>query len=310
MFEGYIEERIDCAGTQLFVRRSPAGGGRPPMLMLHGFPQTSAMWRDVAPQLDDAFEVICPDLRGYGASGKPGMDRPGEDLSHALYSKRAMGADCVALMAALGHERFFVVGHDRGGLVSHRLALDHEARVPALMVLDIAPTREMYARADAGFATAYWHWFFLTQPYPIPERIIGADPDLFLELRMMGLAGGRHPFSDEALNEYRSCHRDPGTIHAICEDYRAACSIDIEHDDDDDDDGGGEGGGRKLRQPLSVLWACDGIIDATYGAIDIWHQRAVNVSGKAMPGSHYFPEEDPDALALEIRRFFLGHSLV
>lgn len=305
MFEGFIEERIDGAGTQLFVRRSPGGEGRPPLLLLHGFPQTSAMWRDVAPRLTDAFEVICPDLRGYGASDKPGADRPGEDREHALYTKRTMGQDFVALMRALGHERFFVVGHDRGGRVAHRMALDHAARIPALMVLDIAPTREMYARADARFATAYWHWFFLTQPYPIPERIIGADPDLFFELRTLGLGGGEHPFSAAALEEYRRCHRDPATIHAICEDYRAAYTIDMAHDDADED----REAGSMLRQPLSVLWASAGIIDATYGALAIWRERAEQVTGRAFPGSHYFPEERPEELADEIRGFFLGRSL-
>ena len=216
-----------------------------------------------------------------------------------------MGQDFVALMQALGHERFFVVGHDRGGRVAHRMALDHPARIPALMVLDIAPTREMYARTDARFATAYWHWFFLTQPYPIPERIIGADPDLFLELRTLGLGGGEPPFSAEALEEYRRCHRDPATIHAICEDYRAAYTIDIAHDEADED----REAGSKLRQPLSVLWAGDGIIDATYGALAIWRERAEQVTGRAFSGSHYFPEERPKELAEEIRGFFLDRSL-
>lgn len=301
MFEGFISERIDCGDVHLFVRRSPGGTGKPPLLLLHGYPQTSAMWRDSAPWLTKQFEVICPDLRGYGASDKPGTDTPGQDPTHALYSKRTMAQDLVNLMSALGHERFFLVGHDRGGRVAHRMALDHESRVAALMVCDIAPTREMYAQADARFAKAYWHWFFLIQPYPLPEQMLAADPDTYWSAKCMELGGGKHPFSSEAMEEYITAHRDPATLHAICEDYRAAYSIDIEHDDAD--------AGKKVAPPLRVLWGTKGIIDRTYGAVKIWQERAETVSGGEIEGSHYFPEERPEETAEDIAAFFSGLSL-
>ena len=301
MFEGFISERVDCGDVHLFVRRSPGDTGKPPLLLLHGYPQTSAMWRDIAPLLADTFEVVCPDLRGYGASDKPGTDTPGQDPTHALYSKRAMAQDMVNLMQALGHERFFLVGHDRGGRVSHRMALDHEDRVAGLMVLDIAPTREMYARADARFAKTYWHWFFLIQPYPLPEQMLAADPDGYWSAKCMELGGGKHPFLPEALEEYIGFHRDPAALHALCEDYRAAYSIDIEHDDADE--------GKKVAQPLRVLWGTKGIIDRTYGAVKIWQERASTVTGHGIEGSHYFPEERPKEVAEDIADFFSGLSL-
>lgn len=302
MFEGFISERINCGEVTLFVRRTPGVrdgvAGKPPLLMLHGYPQTSAMWRDVAPRLAESFEVICPDLRGYGASDRPGTDRPGQDQTHALYSKRAMAQDMTALMTALGHETFFLVGHDRGGRVSHRLAMDHSARVRRLVVMDIAPTREMYARADARFAKAYWHWFFLIQPYPVPEQMIGADPDGYWRAKCMELGGGKHPFSDEALEEYISFHRQPAALHAQCEDYRAAYSIDIEHDNEDGD--------AKLSMPLHVIWGKAGIIDRYYDAIQIWQERAETVTGQGIEGSHYFAEERPEETAEAIRSFLQG----
>lgn len=299
MFDGFIQERVDCGEVHLFVRRSQAeGSGKPPLLLLHGYPQTSAMWRDIAPVLTDRFEVICPDLRGYGASDKPGTDRPGEDPTHALYSKRAMGEDMMRLMTKLGHDRFFLAGHDRGGRTAHRMGMDHAERIPALMVLDIAPTREMYARTDAFMATTYWHWFFLIQPYPLPEHMIGLDPDAYWSAKAMELGGGKHPFAAEALEEYKSFHRDPAAIHALCEDYRAAYSIDIEHDDADQN--------RKLTQPLRVLWAERGIINRCYDAIGIWQERAEIVTGRGIEGSHYFPEERPAEVAADIGAFF-GH---
>ena len=301
MFDGFIAERIDCGEVSLFVRRSAEGTGKPPLLLLHGYPQTSAMWRDIAPRLTARFEVICPDLRGYGASDKPGTDAPGQDTTHALYAKRAMGDDMAQLMTALGHERFFVAGHDRGGRVAHRLAMDHASRIPALMVLDIAPTREMYARTDVFMANTYWHWFFLIQPYPLPEIMIGGDPDAYWSAKCMELGGGQHPFSPVALEEYITAHRDPATLHAICEDYRAAFTIDIDHDDADQ--------GRRLRQPLRVLWGERGIIDRVYGAVEIWQERAEIVTGAGFDGSHYFPEERPAEVADDIEAFFGAMSL-
>lgn len=302
MFEGFIEERREARdGVHLFVRRSDnAGQGRPPLLLLHGYPQTSAMWRDVAPLLVDDFEVICPDLRGYGASDKPGTDQPGQDREHRLYSKREMGRDMVALMAGLGHERFFLAGHDRGGRVSHRLALDHPDQVEKLAVLDIAPTREMYARTNKVFAKAYWHWFFLIQPYPTPERMIEGNPDHYWLSKCIEMAGDDHPFAPEALEEYLAFHRDPAAIHALCEDYRAAYSIDCRHDDEDQ--------GRKLSMPLRVLWGAKGIIDRSYGALEIWRERAEHVDGRGFDGTHYFAEEFPREVAADLSGFFLAST--
>lgn len=300
MFEGFIEERREArGGVHLFVRRSDnAGQGLPPLLLLHGYPQTSAMWRDVAPVLARSFEVICPDLRGYGRSDKPGTDLPGQDPEHRLYSKREMALDMVELMAGLGHRRFNLAGHDRGGRVSHRLALDHADRVKKVCLLDIGPTREMYARTDKGFAKAYWHWFFLIQNYPTPEKMIAADPDHYWLSKCIEMAGADHPFAPEALAEYLAFHRDPAAIHALCEDYRAAYGIDCRHDDED--------GGRKLSMPLRVLWGDRGIIDRRFGALAIWRERAAQVEGRGFDGTHYFVEEHPAAVAEDLAAFFLA----
>jgi len=295
MFEGFTEERVEGAGAEIFLRR---GGdpSNPPLVLLHGYPQTSAMWHLVAPLLTDAYHVICPDLRGCGRSGKPGADAPGQDPSHALYSKRAMAADVVAVMRRLGHERFLLAGHDRGGRVAHRLGLDFPEACPAISVLDIAPTREMYAATNKGFATAYWHWFFLIQPWPVPEDIIARDPDAFWLGKGIANAGGRDPFAPEAMAEYRAAFRDPAMIHATCEDYRAAATIDIEHDDAD--------GARRLEMPLQVLWAKGRVIDRFFRPLELWSQRAEQVEGGTVDGTHYVAEEDPATIASLYRSCF------
>ena len=202
------------------------GGSGPPLLLLHGYPQTHAMWHRIAPALARRYTVVCADLRGYGDSSKPPTD-----ASHASYAKRAMAADMVAAMRALGHPRFRLVGHDRGGRVAHRLAVDHPDAVEKVAVLDIAPTLAMYEKTDRAFATAYYHWFFLIQPFDLPERMIGADPVAYLRTKIGGWGSGGTAFFDpRALAEYELCFSDPATIHATCEDYRAAASIDLEHD--------------------------------------------------------------------------------
>lgn len=287
MFEGFGTFDIDCDGVEIHGVR---GGQGPPLLLLHGYPQTHAMWHRVAPVLAERFTVVAPDLRGYGRSGKPATT-----ADHAPYSKRAMAADMARLMTRLGHAGFRVCGHDRGARVAHRLGMDHPERVERMVLLDIAPTREMYRDADADFARAYWWWFYLVQPAPLPEEMIGADPKNYWLRKCGSGAAGLAPFAAEALADYLDCFADPATIHATCEDYRAAVTIDIRHDDDD--------GGRKLQCPLLVLWGEDGVIERCFDALALWRERAVDVRGCSMPGGHYLAEERPEALLQRILPF-------
>ncbi|MEM8981030.1 MAG: alpha/beta hydrolase [Pseudomonadota bacterium] len=284
---------IAGAGADIFTR---IGGdpSAPPVLLLHGYPQTSAMWDRIAVDLAQDFRVVCTDLRGYGQSEKP-KSAP----DHAPYSKRAMAADMVAVMAALEHERFCVGAHDRGGRVAHRLGLDHVGVVQAMTILDIAPTREMYANTTDAFARAYWHWFYLIQEHPFPEQMIGLDPDAFWTKKCIGLGGGKHPFSKAAKAEYMEAFRKESVIHASCEDYRAAATIDIAHDDADE--------GRKLTMPLEVYWAKNGVVDRCFDPLALWRLRAERVSGEALPGSHYFAEETPEVFAQKFRAHFQKH---
>jgi haloacetate dehalogenase len=268
------------------------GGAGPPLLLLHGHPQTHAIWHRVAPRLADRFRIVASDLRGYGDASKP----PG-DPDHANYSKRAMAGDQVAMMRALGHRHFFVVGHDRGGRVAHRLAVDHPDAVERLMVLDIAPTLAMYEQTDMRFASAYWHWFFLIQPSPLPETLIGSDPAFYLENLMGRRHGGLDIFDAEAFAEYLRCARDPACIHAMCEDYRAAAGIDLLHDRADRD------AGRRIGCPTRVLWGRHGVIGECFDPIAEWQRVALSVSGLALDCGHYIAEEAPQALAAEIIEF-------
>lgn len=290
MFAGFEETYLEGAGTEIFLRSGGAEDA-PPLVLLHGYPQTSAMWQDVAPLLARHYRVICPDLRGYGRSGKPASDP-----EHATYSKRAMAGDVLAVMTQLGYRRFLVGAHDRGARVAHRLAMDHPDAVVALSLLDIAPTREMYANTSAAFAKAYWHWFFLIQSYPLPETMIGLDPEGYWKLKCFKQSGGANPFSEAALQEYLTAFADPATIHASCEDYRAAATIDTRHDDED--------GTAKLTMPLQVLWAERGVIGACFDPLALWRQRAERVEGGALPGTHYMAEEIPDVVAARMRDFF------
>lgn len=280
MFDRFERFDIDTGDCTLHGVR---GGDGAPLLLLHGYPQTHAMWHRVAPPLAERFSVIAPDLRGYGRSGKPASDD-----AHAAYSKRRSALDLVGLMDALGHDRFAVVAHDRGARVAHRLALDHAARVERLVVLDIAPTREMYRETTDAFARSYWHWFFLIQPPPFPERLIGADPDGFLRHKLGSGSAGLSPFAPDALDEYTSAFRNPDTVRASCEDYRAAASIDIAHDDADGD--------RRVECPVLALWGRHGAIEAHFDALALWRERASDVRGWALDGGHYLAEECPEAL--------------
>lgn len=288
MFDGFEERYEDGAGARIFLRAGGRADGVP-LLLLHGYPQTSAMWHRLAPMLTDRYRVICPDLRGYGRS-----DKPASDSDHASYSKRAMAADMVAVMRRLGYARFAVLAHDRGARVAHRLGLDHPEAVSVMTLLDIAPTREMYAGTGRDFAAAYWHWFFLIQPAPVPEDIIGADPVTYWMRKCINQAG-HNPFAAEALEEYLSCFRDPEAIRASCEDYRAAATIDIVHDDADD--------GRKLAMPLQVLWARKGVIERCFDTLGLWRMRAKQVEGFAMGATHYMAEEIPGDIVDAVRAF-------
>jgi haloacetate dehalogenase len=292
MFDGFEERTLPGAGAGVFAR---LGGrrGAPPLLLLHGYPQTGAMWHRVAPRLADCFELVVPDLRGYGRSGQAP-----DEADHAQMSKRAMAGDLLAAMDALGHGRFLVAAHDRGARVAHRLAMDAPDRVGALLVLDIAPTREMLQGTNRAFAETYWHWFFLTRPAPLPERMIGADPEGYWRAKCIAQAGG-DPFAPEAMAEYLA-RWTPEAIHASCEDYRAAASIDVAHDDAD--------GAARLPMPLRVLWAERGAVGRCFDPLALWRLRAERVEGRAVAASHFMAEEIPEEVAGEIARFLLPQA--
>ncbi len=287
MFEGFERVRVETEGATIEGVR---GGEGPPVLLLHGYPQTHAMWHPVAPLLAGAFTVVATDLRGYGDSSKP---EGGED--HAGYSKRAMALDQVQVMRELGFDSFAVVGHDRGGRVAHRMALDHPERVTKLAVLDIVPTYHVFATADKNLATAYYHWFFLIQPYDLPEHLIGADPDYYLGKKLGGWGPGIKVFDPEAYAEYQRCFRDPKTIHASCEDYRAAATIDLTHDEADWD--------RKVECPLLALWGENGVVERLYDPLDVWRRYASDVRGRALATGHFLAEERPEETAEELISF-------
>ena len=286
MFEGFERKTVETSGAPIHLVRAGEG---PPLLLLHGYPQTLAMWHLIAPRLAERFTVIAADLRGYGASGKP---EGGPD--HAGYSKRAMAQDQVEMMERLGYREFFLAGHDRGGRVGHRMALDHPQRVKKLAVLDIVPTRTMFANVQQYLATVYYHWFFLIQPYDLPERMIGADPEFFLRTFFSRLGAGA--LAPEAVAEYVRAFRDPAVVHASCEDYRAAASIDLEHDAADIP--------AKVTCPLLVLWGAKGRIAQAFDVLATWRERAADVRGRALSCGHYLPEEAPEETLRELVSFF------
>jgi len=290
LFPGFSTRRVATTGAEIHVEN---GGHGPPLLLLHGYPQTHAMWHKVAPALAQSFTVVCPDLRGYGDSSKP----PGGN-GHLNYTKRAMAQDMVEVMRALGFARFRLAGHDRGGRVAHRLCLDHPDVVERVAVLDISPTRIMYGQTDKAFATAYYHWFFLIQPFDLPERLIGADPVYYLHKKISGLSPGAAHFDPRALAEYERCFRNPATIHAICEDYRAAASIDMAHDEAD------RSAGRKIAAPVLALWGAKGRLEAWYDVLAIWRDWARDVGGRPLDCGHYLPEERPAEVLAEFESFF------
>ncbi len=269
------------------------GGQGAPLLLLHGHPQTHAMWHKVAPELAQQFTVVMMDLRGYGDSA-----RPASDVEHSTYSKRAMALDAVAVMRHHGFDRFQVLAHDRGARVAHRLAVDHPALVQRLMLLDIAPTLAMYDNTSEAFARAYWHWFFLIQPPPLPEALIESDPVRYLHSVMGKRHAGLAAFAPAALAEYERCVRIPGTAMSICEDYRASATIDLDHDRAD------VAVARQLNQPLRVLWGEHGAVGQCFDVLRLWQERASDVSGLSLPCGHYIAEEAPALLLAEALNFF------
>lgn len=272
------------------IRLAIAGEG-PPLLLLHGHPQTHVTWRKIAPALAERFTIVAMDLRGYGDS-----DKPDGGPEHITYSKREMAKDAVALMAALGHDSFYVAGHDRGGRVAHRMALDHPGAVRRLAVLDIAPTATMYARTDKAFATRYFWWFFLIQPFPLPEKMIDADPEFFLRRHIDGQNKTPDATEPAAFAEYLRCYLNPATRHAICEDYRAAAGIDLTHDAHDSH--------RQIDAPLLALWGAKGTVGQLYDVLETWREKAKHVSGRALDCGHTLQEERPGEVLRELSAFF------
>jgi haloacetate dehalogenase len=296
-FDGF-ESGLHAVGEVELFARTGGDRSKPALLLLHGYPQTHVMWQRVAGKLAADFALVIPDLRGYGDSTKP-APAPTPELDHAQHSKRAMAADLVALMRSLGHERFAVVGHDRGGRVAHRLALDHPERVARLTVIDIVPTLDMYESTDMRFASWYYHWFFLIQPAPLPERMIGGDPAFYLRWTLGGWGSRGLSFMEpEALAEYERCFCRADTIHATCEDYRASASIDLEHDR------ASRAAGEKIACDMLVLWGTRGVVGRLYEPLALWRAQCVGtVQGGAMEAAHFIAEELADETAERLAAF-------
>ena len=297
-FEGFTAAHHQVNGVEIFSRTGGLKSGSP-LLLLHGFPQTHAMWHRVAQRLSQHFFLVMPDLRGYGDSAKPMGD-----VDHANYSKRVMAQDMAALMAHLGFATYGVVGHDRGARVAHRLALDHAASVAKLSVIDIAPTLDMYDATDMHFASAYYHWFHLIQPAPLPERMIGADAAFYLNWTLGGWGAstttrGTDYIEPEALREYHRCFCTPQAIHAACEDYRASASIDLEHDR------ASRAAGQKVGCDMLLLWGERGVVNRLFEPLALWRaQCSGTVAGQLLSAGHFIPEEQPEATAQALREFF------
>lgn len=288
MLETFVPLQITTSGATIHLLK---GGSGDPLLLLHGYPQTHAMWHKIAPRLAESYTVVLADLRGYGDSSKPK-----EEPDHANYSKRAMAQDMVEVMRHLGYESFQVAGHDRGARVTHRMLLDHGPRVTKAAVLDMVPTYEMYATTDKEFATAFYHWFFLIQPAELPERLVAAQPEYFLRSTLTRLSADSSAFTPEAVAQYVRCFSDPATIHGICEDYRASASIDLRHDEADLQ--------QKVQCPLLVLWGANGFIGRKYDVLGIWRRRADQVQGYGISAGHFLAEEAPEETYQALQTFF------
>lgn len=293
MFEGFATHELETERGSIHAR---VGGAGPPLLLLHGYPETHLMWHSAAPLLAERFTVVITDLSGYGDSLRPA---PAAD--HAPHSKRALALDQLQAMASLGHERFAVAGHDRGGRVGYRMALDHPDRVSALAVLDIVPTAEVWARADDRLALVYWHWGFLAQPAPLPERLITGAPDAYFEqhMRSMGLGREDDRYPEPVLAAYRAQLSDPGAVEAICEDYRAGATIDRRLDEADR--------GQRIECPVLVLWGTRGALEPFYGdVLAVWRAWAGDLRGRGVEASHFLVEDCPEEVAQELIAFFAG----
>ena len=286
--DSFSSLRVDGDGVKIHLRHKGEG---PPLLLIHGYPQTGYMWHKIADQLAASHHVIIPDIRGYGRS-----DKPATDAAHSPYAKRAMAKDMMAVMAHFGYARFDVAGHDRGGRVAHRLARDYPDAVKRLAVLDIAPTAAMYAAADMDFGRAYYHWFFLIQPAPLPETLIGNNVEFFLRQKLAQWGRTNDAITEAAFAEYLACFSKPETIHASCEDYRAAASIDLDHDRADAD--------KKLAMPVLALWGERGFVGQTYDVITEWQKVAQDVRGHGVPGGHFLAEESPAETLAALSAFF------
>ncbi len=291
-FPGFTTQDFAVNGTTIHAVHGGNRQGRA-LLLLHGHPQTHVIWHHIAPALAQQYYVVAPDLRGYGDSAKPaGLP------DHSNYSKRVMAQDQIEVMRALGFEQFLVCAHDRGARVAHRLCLDHPAAVEKAVFLDIAPTLAMYEQTTMEFARAYWHWFFLIQPAPLPETLLGRDPAFYLRSVMARGDKGIDMFAPEAFAEYLRCAQLRGAIHAMCEDYRAAATIDLEHDR------ATRAAGEKVQCPLGIFWGGQGVIERCFKPLDVWSHYAQTVGGSAFPGGHYIPEEAPARLLQELTVFF------
>ena len=292
LFPGYKSEWISTSGGRIFAR---VGGSGPPLLLLHGFSETHVMWHKVAPKLAERFTLIVADLPGYGWS-----DMPESDADHTPYTKRAMAKVMVEAMEQLGHVHFALAGHDRGGRVSYRLAFDHPGRLSKLAVLDILPTYEYWARMDRAYALKIYHWAFLAQPYPLPEKLILGDPDAFLKEKLKSWTKSKtlDPFDPRALAHYLAPFRDPSRVHAMCEDYRTGAHADFDADKADRD------AGNKITVPMLALWGNAGIAAAAATPLDTWMQWATKVTGSPIDSGHFLTEENPDATARALLDFF------
>lgn len=289
MFEGFDDLKIETRGTTINLVK---GGEGPPLLLLHGYPQTHVMWHKIAPRLAQDFTVVAADLRGYGDSGKPHGDP-----EHLNYSKRAMAQDQVEVMGQLGFDSFLLVGHDRGARVSHRLTKDHPQRVRKLATLDIIPTHRMFQIVNKEMATNTYHWFFLIQPYDFPERVIGADADYFIRSRFERVKDAAKVFPPEAIEEYVRCFNDPAAIHGACEDYRAGASVDLAHDEADFE--------QKVNCPHLALWSATGYVGRTQDVLQVWREYSTDVRGRSLPCGHYIAEELPDEAYQILKEFLL-----
>jgi haloacetate dehalogenase len=298
MFEGFTRSDIKTGGARIVTL---TGGKGPPLLLLHGNPFSHLSWQKFAPRLAEEFTVVATDLRGYGDSEKP----PGGD-DHSGYSFRAMAQDQIEVMAALGHNRFYVAGHDRGGRVVHRMCLDHADKVARAAILDIIPQHHLFNNVTKQWATFSWHWFFMIQPYDFPEHLMSADPDFFISKKLAKTKQGLSFFDPAALEEYKRYMRNPATVHAMCEDYRATATIDLEMDTKDFE------AGRKISCPVLLLWGATGGVGRNHkpGPGEIWQRYAADIRGaKALPCGHYLSEEAPEETYKELRAFFVGGEL-